>query len=120
MELNIGIEIRDPKLVFDLFETSTKISAGQKKEIADGVSIQLKSYRLREAVDFPTILNVIAYISKNVALPIAVTILSNYLYDKLKDRKTSKVTINYRPIEINAKKIEQLILEILEKEKNEV
>lgn len=119
MELYIGIEIRDSKLVSDLFE-ATKISAGQKKEIGDGVSIQLRSCMAREAFDYPTILNIVAFIGTNVVLSLAVNVLANYLYDKLKDRKTSKVTINYKSVEVNVEKIEQLILEILEKEKDEV
>jgi len=40
------------------------------------------------------------------------------LYDKLKDRKNTEITINNTSIEINADKIEQLILIIL-KEKEE-
>ncbi len=49
-------------------------------------------------------------IGKNVALPLAVGILSSYLYDKLKNRKDTKVIINNQQVEINAIKIEKLIL----------
>jgi hypothetical protein len=114
MELEIGIEILDPKLVSDLFET-TKPSVSQEKTIAEGVSIRIKNYYSRDAVDLPTILNIIARISEHVALPIAVGILSNYLYDKLKKRKNRKVMINYIQVEINAEKIKELIIEIIEK-----
>jgi hypothetical protein len=118
MKVEIGIEIRDAKLVGDLFET-TQIKAGQEKTIAEGVSIQLKNYMAREAVDFPTIVNIVAYVGEHVALPIAVGILSRYLYDKLKDRKTSKVTINQIQVEIDAEKIEKLILRIHTEEHDE-
>ena len=116
MELDIGIEIRDHKLVSELFETNTT-HVGQKKVIAEDVSIQIKNYFAREAVDFPTIVNIVAYIGEHVALPIAVGVLSRYLCDKLKDRKESKVTINHIPVEINAQKIEQLIINIVKEEK---
>jgi len=118
MELEIGIEIRDPKLVSELFETN-KRHVEQKKVIAEGVSIQIKNYYARDAVDLPSILNIVAYIGEHVALPIAVAVLSRYLYDKLKVRKQSKVTINNTPVEINAEKIEQLIMNLLKKNENE-
>jgi len=108
-KLEIGIEILDSKLVSDLFGTSAS-----EKTIAEGASIRIKNYFARDAVDLPTILNIVADIGKHVALPIAVGILSNYLYDKLKNRKNSKVMINHNPVEINAEKIEKLIIEILE------
>jgi len=118
MELDIGIEIRDPKLVSELFETNTTY-VGQKKVIAEDVSIQIKKYYAREAVDFPTVVNIVAYIGEHVALPIAVGVLSRYLYDKLKVGKQSKVTINNTPVEINAQKIEQLIINVLKEEEKE-
>jgi len=118
MKLEIGIEIHDPKLVSELFETN-KTNVGQKKVIAEGVSIQIKNYYARDAVDLPTILNTVVYIGENVALPIAVAVLSRYLYDKLKARKQSKVTINNIPVEINAETIEQLIINLLKKDENE-
>lgn len=116
MELDIGIEIRDPKLVSELFETNTTY-VGQKKVVAEDVSIQIKNYVAREAVDFPTVVNIVAYIGEHVALPIAAGVLSRYLYDKLKDRKQSKVTISNTPVEINADKIEKLIINVLKEEK---
>lgn len=118
MELEIGIEIRDPKLVSELFETN-ETHVGQKKVIAEGVSIQIKNYYARDAVDLPTILNIVAWIGEHVALPFAVGVLSRYLYDKLKVRKQSKVTINKLPVEINAEKIGQLIINLRKKNENE-
>jgi hypothetical protein len=117
MELEIAIEIRDPELIRDLFE-STEFSEPPKKTITEGVYIQLRSYTAREALDFPTIVNVTAYIAEHVALPMAVAVLSRYLYDKLKDRRNSKTTINQIPVEINAEKIEKLIVEILKNQES--
>jgi len=50
-ELEIGIEILDSKLVSDLFGTSAS-----EKTIEEGVSIRIKNYYARDAVDLPTIL----------------------------------------------------------------
>lgn len=113
MQLEIGIESSTPKLLYDLFETS-HISAGQGKIIAEGVSIRYKNYTFRAAAELPPILNIVAYIGEHVALPIAVTLLSKYLYEKLKGR-ASKVTINDILVEINEEKIELIINQIVEK-----
>lgn len=117
MELEISIEKRDRNLEKDLFETPQP-RVGEKKIIVEGVSIRIKNYFGRDAVDLPTILNVVADIGEKVVLPIVVGVLSRYLYDKLKYRKESKVTINYVPVEINAQKIEQLIINIVKEEKD--
>lgn len=117
MELEISIEKRDRNLEKDLFETPQP-RVGEEKIIVEGVSIRIKNYFGRDAVDLPTILNVVAYIGEHIAFPIAVGILSKYLYDKLKERKDNKLTINNKSVEINAEKIEQLIINI-EKEKKE-
>jgi hypothetical protein len=118
MELEISIEKRDRNLEKDLFETPQP-RIGEKKIIAEGVSIRIKNYFGRDVVDLPTILNVVADIGEKVALPIAVGILSRYLYDKLKDRKQSKVTINNTSVEINTDKIEKLIINVLKEEEKE-
>lgn len=118
MELEISIELRDRNIGQDLFETRQP-KVGQEKIIAEGVSIQIKNYYARDAVDLATILNIVAYIGERIALPIAVTVLSEYLYDKLKDKKNSRLMINHIPVEINVEKIEKLIIEITEKDDSE-
>ena len=119
MKLHITIETHDSKLDCDLFEAA-KVSASQEKAIADGISIQLVNYLLREEVDFPTILNVIAYTGQNVVSPFAISILSSYLYDKLAKRRDNKLTINNKSVEINIEKIEQLITNIANEEKDDM
>jgi hypothetical protein len=116
MELEISIEKRDRNLEKDLFETPQP-RVGEEKIIVEDVSIRIRNYFGRDVVDLPTILNVVAYIGEHIAFPIAVSILSKYLYEKLKDRKESKITINYTSVEIDAEKIEQLILNMRKEEK---
>jgi len=41
------------------------------------------------------------------------------LYDKLKERKDNKLRINNTSVEINAERIEQLIINILKEKKEE-
>ena len=118
MKLNLWIEQRDPKLLTDLFEIDKAqynevINGRQKKTVTEGVSIQYVKQYTCDSADMPSWAILSIEFGKNVALPIAVGILSNYLYDKLKDRKKSKVLINDQQVEINAEKINQLIINIV-------
>jgi len=99
---------------FDLLE-ATHIQAGQtEKIVSEGVSIRAEGTDIRRAYGLPEIVNVTIFIAEHVALPIAVGILSRYLYDKLKDKRETKIRINYVYVEINAEKIEQAILNIVQ------
>jgi hypothetical protein len=61
----------------------------------------------------------VVFIGANIVIPIAVNLIARFLYDVLKDDKDSKLAINDKPIEINAEKIEQLIINISKEEKEE-
>jgi hypothetical protein len=109
MELEISVESRDKNIESELTKT----------KIADGVSIHIKNRTLREIVGLPEIVNLIVYIGKKVALPVAATLLAKFLYDKLKKRKDNKLMINNTQVEINAEKIEKLIINVLKEEEKE-
>lgn len=113
MKLNMKIETPDKNLNSDLLETSHALMNETEKIIADGVSIRYEGRTIREAIGFPELFNFSIYIAEHIALPIAVGLLSRYIYDKLKDKKDTEIKINNTSIEINAEKIEQLILVIL-------
>jgi len=115
MELNIEIETHDSRLSFDLFETDKLAFGTTTKTVAEGVSIQYRGGTIREAAGLPEIFRISAFIGKNVVLPIAVGILSAYLYDKFKG-KAERVRINNIYVEVNVNRFENLILEILKKE----
>lgn len=109
------IEERDSRLIEDLFEIETSqynevTKNRQKKIISEGVSIQYQGHFCCDSTDTPSWLIISIEIGKNVVLPLALSILSSYLYDKLKDKKNSRVVINNQLVEIDAKKIEKLIL----------
>lgn len=98
MRLDISIQSSD-------LNVGKEIAAGQ---IADGITIQRKRI-LREAVGV-SFLDYVILIGESVAIQVAATIIANYLYDKLKGRKDTNLIINQKSVEINAKKIEQLII----------
>src|SRR3989337_3320418 len=115
MRLNMRIETPDKNLSYDLLETDHIQAYQTEKIITDGVSIRYEGQILREAISFPELFNFSIYVAEHVALPIAVGILSRYLYDKLKDKKETKIEVNYVYVEINAEKIENAILNIVQK-----
>lgn len=115
MSVDISIEELDRELVFDLFEAKGEevnkfLADKQKKDVSDGISFQYKYTEIRLSEAIPNILVITVEIGKNVVLPIALGILSNYLYDKLKNRKNKTISVNGKAVEIDPKKIGQAIL----------
>lgn len=117
VELEIEIETHDDRLGFSLFESPDRVSDGQTKAICDEVFIRAKGGRIFEAIDFPSILYASVYVGEHVLLPVAAGLLSRYLYDKLKERKDNKLRINGTQVDVNAEKIEQLIIVLLNRAK---
>lgn len=107
MELEISIESRDKNIESELTET----------KIAEGVSIHIKSHILREIVEIPEIVTFVVYIGEKVALSVAATLLARFLYDKLKERKDNKLTIENTLVEIDAQEIKKVIIELLKRER---
>jgi hypothetical protein len=103
MILNIFIRSSDPDM--------KAIAVGQ---IADGIIIE-REKKGREMVG-EIFLDYVIRIGEDISIKVAATLIAKYLYDKLKGRKDTNLTINHKSVEINAEKIEQLIINI-EKEK---
>ena len=106
MKLDISVRSSDPSIHSKIAEA----------KIADGITIQQKK-TLREMVNPP--IDYLVFIGVNIAVPIAVNLIARFLYDVLKGEKDNKLTINNKSIEINAEKIEQLIINIEKEEKEQ-
>lgn len=115
MEIPVSIKSKDRKLAVDLFEDYRFLSGETEKEIVEGISIRYESEEVIKSFDVPKTLEIMLIIGKEIVLPVAVALLSRYLYDKLKG-KTDKITINYIDVNIDAKEIEQTVLSIIENE----
>ena len=101
----------DPGVIFDLFEASN-LNGRQQKDIAEGVFIQFEPLTLKRVFGCVRMIekvDIAIHIDQDLALPIAASALSKYLYDKLKDNGNIEIEICNIPIEINAQKIERLI-----------
>jgi hypothetical protein len=106
MKLDISIWSSD-------LNVGKEIAIGQ---IADGITVE-RQKRLREIVR-ESFLDYFILIGEGITIQVAATLIAKYLYDKLKDRKDTNLTINYKPIEISAEKIEQLIINIEKENKD--
>jgi len=106
MKLDISIRSSD-------LNVGKEVAIGQ---IADGITIERKMI-LREAIGV-SFLDYVIRIGEGIAIQVAATLIAKYLYDKLKDRKDTNLTINYKSVEINAEKIEQLIINIEKENKD--
>lgn len=120
MKFDVWIEQSDSRLLTDLFELQpsqyNKITFEKhRKDIAKGISLQYRSHYCCDSIDVPSWVIISIEIGKEIALPIALGIISSYLYDKLKKR-TGKIMINRKEAEIDPKEIERLILTNYDKE----
>jgi hypothetical protein len=114
MNFDIWLEESDFSLLPNLFDVQPSeynriVLEKQKKVVSTGISLQYRSHYSCDSVDIPTMVIITIEIGKEIALPIALGILSNYLYDKLKER-TSTLVINGKKAKIDKKEIERLIL----------
>ncbi len=108
MKLHVSVRSSD-------LTTRTRIASEIAQMKIEGVTIK-QSLTIKEI--FPEPIDYILSIAVNLAVTVTAQLIANKLWEILKDKKETKLTINNQPIEINAQKIEQLILISL-KEKEE-
>jgi len=106
MELELSIRSVDPNVRID-------IPSGK---IAEGIFIE-QSLTLKEIANPPV--DYILFIAENILLPVAATLIADYLWKYLNKRKDQPITINNQTVEINTKKIEQHINIIINQSKKE-
>jgi len=108
MEISLDIETFANHFENELLD-SNSLSKNTEKTLGEGVSIRYGFSVLRKSLDIPQWFNIILVVGQNVALPLAVNLFSNYLYDKLVRRKIDKVIINHSEVRTNREEIEELI-----------
>lgn len=109
MELQVRIQSPDSNFIAEgLFGSdSDSLERGKtEKAVVDGVTLRFEGVgrQFSASVDTQTttlILEMAISFGRDVALPIVVSVLSNYIYDKLKDRKAESIKIGNTYIKIN-------------------
>lgn len=104
METRISVRSSDPNIASEI--TQIKI---------EGVTIRQRLV-IREVFNPPV--DFIIEVAKDIAIAVAAQLIARKLWEKLKDKKGTELTINNQPTEINVQNIEQLVLiSLKEKEK---
>lgn len=105
----VPIEIQGSNIYHSTFFKNGRIEFGSKTEIADGVFMRIDGGRLCEAINAPEFLNIAIVVSQNVVLPVALNLATSWLYDKIKDKKSTKIRINGIDVIVNKEKIRELL-----------
>ena len=114
MELEIEIETFDKKLDFDLFEAKERFERGMKTKIAEDILARYERTDVCLAVGLADVIHFAITIGRNTAIGVVSGIISDWLYDKLKERKVEKLRIERTEVEIDRSQIERIITEKME------
>jgi hypothetical protein len=83
-----------------------------KENVPEGISVEVK-YPIKEFAEGSIALYTIVV---NVGLPIATSLLANWLYDKFKKGKSDNIAIDYQKTVITNTEIENVLLKIARKQ----
>jgi len=111
MQVKIEIETEDKTLVSDLFGSHAVLRGVSTKKVTDGVSIRFNGIVLREAIAIPDLIKITLLITEKVALPVAVGLFSSWLYDRLKNRRVRRISIERTEVKLDKGEIERILLE---------
>jgi len=104
MELHVSVRSSDPNVASELAQMKI-----------EGVTIKQRLI-IKEIINPPV--DFIFSIAVTLGVGVTAQLIARKLWEILKDKKETELTINNQPIEINAQKIEQLIfISLKEKEK---
>jgi len=114
MKIEIEIHTTDRALVFDLLDKSSSLSIGDKFEIPEGNAVlTYKESYIRKGLGIPEI----AKFSIEFGSGIAIGIISNWLYNKLKGKDIKRLIIEKREITVEKNEIRKILEEKIEIEK---
>jgi len=108
-EVDITLKMKDRALLTDLFDRKDFVSGITKKEISEGIAIRFEGRRIQESVPPEDIIKLTVIFAELVVLPIATDLFSNWLYDKLRNRKDVTLEINNSKIEKSKERIAKAI-----------
>ena len=80
-----------------------------KIEISKGISLRYDRAIFCESIDVPTFIQISVIIGREIVLPIALGLVSSWFYDKIKENKAYKISINGIAVELDKQKIMDLL-----------
>jgi len=114
LRVSIEIETFDKELEMDLFDAKRFVAGETEKTISEGISIRWEGTEFKKVVGFPDIIHITLILARDVALPIALGIVSNWLYDKIKGRAI-KIKVKGFQVQIDRDQIEKILTEKIER-----
>jgi len=132
LQLKIEIDTKDFRLLNDLFETKKRPEEGATKQIAEGVIIKyeksetkiIEEERPSDKLAFyipPETLHLAIIATLNIGCSILASLISRWIYEKIKGRNVEKIKIENVEIKIDRdaikKTLEEVIADYLKKEK---
>lgn len=99
--IKIDIETSDNKVLSDLFEGTKSWESGKTRIENGNYSVFYEGTYIRLGADYPSII----HIGVDLLKPVAISLFSAWLYDKLKNREIKTLKIGGRQVEINLESI---------------
>jgi len=112
--LDLQIETADRGLDIEMLGAG-HVSPGTQISLADGSTVTWSGAPLNKIAGEPYVFNLVAALAASGAATVAVNVLSNWLYDKLKGGRATKLRINRTEVEIEPNKI-RIVIEQIEKD----
>lgn len=109
-EALIEIETFDTSALARDFFRERGLRVGSEIEIAKGTFLRLEGISVGETVGGPEVLQFTLIIARDIALPIALGIASNWLYDKIKKGKAEKIMIEGKEAQTSKDKIKEMLM----------
>ncbi len=78
-------------------------------ELSKGITLRYDQAIFCESVDAPTFIQISLIVGKDILLPVALGLVSSWLYDKIKEKKVYKILINGIEAELDKQKIMELM-----------
>jgi len=111
MEASIEIETFDTLEITKDFFREEKLRTGSEIEIAKGTFLRFEGLIGRETIGVPDILQLTLIIATHVALPIALNVAANWIYDKVKERRAEKIRVGDNEVQVTLDKIRDVLTE---------
>lgn len=92
MRIPLEIETHDGRLALDIAGIGLSVKSGTVVDAPGGIKIEYCGSLIRRSFGIPEVLNFIVESSVNIELGL----FSAWLYEKVKDRKVTKITVRRR------------------------
>ena len=109
MKLKVEFDSVDPFVLSYIFQKDKIESFVTTIKINDYIQVQVGQLKFEETIA-PQTYEIFIIISAHILIPLGVNLISNWLYDKLRN-KTNQVVIDRMTVELEKEKIKRVLIE---------